>query len=147
MLKIYLLCLTCFLLPVCFLITLEIYKTLKNHIVVYYSNNSNSLNSTQAYIRQKKWLTCIKILEKNIALQKKSTTKYYNILGFCYYYINEYQLSEYYYEQVLKQKPNNISILYKLAKVYLLNKKDKDAKNIYQKILKLDKNNNIAKKK
>nr|YP_010904003.1 hypothetical protein REQ00_pgp171 [Caulacanthus ustulatus]WCH57254.1 hypothetical protein [Caulacanthus ustulatus] len=150
MLKIYLICLASFLFPICFLITLEIYKTLKNHIIINYTKNSfdnnNLLHLAQAYIKQNKWLKCITILENNIEVEDKVIIKCYNGLGFCYYHIEEYGLSEYYYKKILKQEPYNISTLFKLANVYSLSKDSKNARNIYQKVLELDKDNTIARK-
>nr|QVY58183.1 hypothetical protein [Eucheuma denticulatum] len=152
MLKLYLITLNCFLAIICFLITPEIYK-----IFNYYSftsktspynqiNFQKAINLSKIYINYKEWLLCIFTLEKYIQNKRIVVSKTYNILGFCYYSIKNYHFAEYYYGKAIDKEPNNTMFLSNLARIYMLNKQYKKAREIYKNIITIDKNNTKAKK-
>jgi len=61
-------------------------------------------------------------------------------LGLTYFELNNFDKSIYYYNKFLKKKPNSILALYNLAFVKQSVGKIEDAKNIYLKLLEIDKN-------
>ncbi|MGH0883578.1 tetratricopeptide repeat protein [Bacillus paranthracis] len=95
-------------------------------------------------MKQKRWLSCILILEKNIKDKSKLIINFYNSIGFCYYYLKIYSLSEYFYEQAIRKKNNDTTILCNLAQVYTKNNKYQQAIKIYQAVLRLESNNKVA---
>lgn len=152
MLKIYLISLTILLSIVCLLTTATTYKIINRHI---YTNNNfkyekskaqedTVLKLVQIYMKQKRWLSCILILEKNIKDKSKLIINFYNSIGFCYYYLKIYSLSEYFYEQAIRKKNNDTTILCNLAQVYTKNNKYQQAIKIYQAVLRLESNNKVA---
>lgn len=156
MLRIYLVCLTTFLLPICLLITREVYKLCKqyftttrilkqqnNHII----NIHNNLTLAEIYIKQKKWMSSILILESNILKESEILSKCCNWIGFCYYQTKIYHLSKYYYLQAIKKTPNYISALHNLAEIYQILNDYKNATSIYEKIITIDNKNIKAKQK
>uniref|UniRef100_UPI003002A63A Ycf37 n=1 Tax=Anunuuluaehu liula TaxID=3049639 RepID=UPI003002A63A len=156
MLKIYLICLITFLFPICLLITREIYKLFKQHIIsnrILKQQNSNTidiydtLTLAKIYIKQKKWISSILTLEYGINKDNKIIEKYYNWIGFCYCKTKVYNLSKYYYLQAIQVKPNYISALHNLAEIYKILNDYQNATNTYKKIIQIDNKNTKAKQK
>lgn len=154
MITLYFICIIFFLVPVCTLITIEIYKlsinsTMKYRINIETLNKTNKiyhiLNLAEIYIKQKKWLTCILLLESN----KKhilNKDQYYNSIAFCYYKIKLYNLAQFYYKKSIEQNNKDLNSLLSIAKIYEITKNTKKAISTYTKILDIDYKNETAKK-
>lgn len=98
------------------------------------------------YIKKKKWLICISLLELYFNLNIFSQQNIIKYLAYCYEENNCFSLALYYYQVYLSINSNDINILQKILLIYkkidnyeLLNI---TAKNI----LKLDSNNLLAQK-
>lgn len=150
----YLICLILFLLVICLLSTVTIYNVISKNIYIN-KNISQTKNNiqvekilelTKIYMNQKRWLSCILLLEKNSITKDPFIENYYNIIGFCYYHLKIYTLSEYYYNQAIREQPTNIIILCNLGRVYVKNKKYKQAISVYRKVLQIEDNNKVAQK-
>ena len=150
MLKLYLITLTCFLAIISFIVTYEIYRIFNDYVII---NNKLSYNQeavqddlylAKVYMKRKKWLSCIFMLEKGISQENIYIAKNYNILGFCYYNVKQYKCAEQYYKEATKKEPNNTIFLCNLAKIYVLTKQYQNAKKTYQQVIKIDKNNKKA---
>lgn len=144
-----------FLLLICISSTITIYKIVRKNLYIINNNLSHSKKNIQVekvlelakiYIHQKRWLSCIIILEKNVTTKDKFVAIYYNNIGFCYYSLKIYTLSEYYYHKAFQEKPADIVTLCNLGQVYKKNKKYKQAITMYQKVLQLENSNHIAQK-
>nr|YP_010902410.1 hypothetical protein REP52_pgp172 [Hypnea nidifica]WCH54265.1 hypothetical protein [Hypnea nidifica] len=149
MIKIYLTSLILILFTACSITTKETYKTYQNYKLIHSTLNSKNkelFELLQAYIKQKNWLACIIKVEQKIQIEKTLETEYYNIIGYCYYSLEIYNLAIHYYTKALKQEPNNMITLLSLGKTYKITQKFEKAYNIYNKIIILDSNNKIAKK-
>nr|QCI07204.1 hypothetical protein [Hypnea pannosa] len=150
MIKIYLVSLILILSAACFTTTVEIYKSFKNYTFLYLETKHNYeelLEVLQIHIKQKNWLACITKIEQKIKKEKNLPTECYNIIGYCYYSIEIYNLANYYYQQALQKNPNSMVTLLNLGEMYTVIKKYKEAYNIYNKINMIDSNNKIAQKK
>nr|YP_009295547.1 conserved hypothetical plastid protein [Mastocarpus papillatus]AOL58031.1 conserved hypothetical plastid protein [Mastocarpus papillatus] len=153
---IYLISLVTFLFPICLLITIELYKLCRQFFIINNIlkrqdkeniNSYESLQLAQIYLKQKKWISSIIILESNINQENKIIEQFYNCIGFCYCQIKHYNLSQYYYLQAIKKQPIYLSALHNLAKLYEILNDYKNTTDIYIKILKIDNKNKKAKQK
>ena len=154
MITLYFICIIFFLLPVCILITIEIYKLLINNMMIYKinietsnrTNNTNYiLNLAEIYIKQKKWLRSILLLESN-KNNIPNNNQYYHPIAFCYYKIQLYDLAEFYYNKSIEDNNEDIHSLLNIAKIYQIKQNTKKAINTYAKILDIDHKNDTAKK-
>nr|YP_009295853.1 hypothetical protein Schim_107 [Schimmelmannia schousboei]AOM64788.1 hypothetical protein Schim_107 [Schimmelmannia schousboei] len=149
MFQLYLICAICFLLPICFLISSELYKLIARNIIYWNINNKsikkeNILGLANIYIKTKKWLTCILMLEFH--LDNEINFEYYNCLGFCYQQISLNEKAKFYYLQASYQEPHNIICLQNVAKIYDILNDQQNAIKSYKKILSIDTSNQIAQK-
>nr|AOM64612.1 hypothetical protein Riqu_133 [Riquetophycus sp.] len=147
MLTLYFICLLFFLIPISILITYEInmlinlyylsikIKSEKNDIIV--------INLVKLYIRRRRWLFSIRLLEDS--LSHNGNTNYYNYLGICYSTLQQYTIARYHYEQVLKIDPDNLMSLSGIAKLYILTNQSDKAFEAYMKILNIDPKDKSAK--
>nr|QOS04483.1 hypothetical protein [Sarcopeltis skottsbergii] len=155
MLTIYLICLITFLLPVCLLITIAIYRlyeqfyisiTILNQQSINKINIYNTLTLSKIYIEQNRWISSILILESRINQKNELIEQFYNNLGSCFTQIKAYNLSKYYYMKAIEQQPKYRSALYNLGHIYQILDDPKNADKIYHKIMKLDHNHTNNKK-
>nr|YP_010903207.1 hypothetical protein REP76_pgp170 [Hypnea cornuta]WCH55660.1 hypothetical protein [Hypnea cornuta] len=149
MIKIYLNLLILILSTACLITTLEIYRTFKNYSFLYLKSNKNHnefVELLQVHIRQKNWLACILEIEEKIKQEENLQIEYYNIIGYCYYSINIYNLADYYYQKALYKESNNIITLLSLGKIYTITKKYQKAYSTYYRV-NMIKPSNIAQKK
>nr|QCI06207.1 hypothetical protein [Dicranema revolutum] len=149
MLKIYLIILIFISFFICLFITYEIYNILDDHSYINAKSLKKEINTlliSQVYMKQKKWIESILLLENNIVQKNELEVKSYKFLGFCYDNIKVYHLSEYYYNKAAQKDTYNTILLYKLAQAYKSNNKTQEAVKIYKQILTIDKNNILAKK-
>nr|QVY57979.1 hypothetical protein [Betaphycus gelatinus] len=150
MLKLYLITLNCFLAIICYLITFEIYKIFNYYRLISYKLPYNqktlekTINLSKVYMNYKEWLFSIFTLEKYIQYNYISLSKPCNTLGFCYYNTKNYNFAEYYYNKAIDKEPNNTIFLSNLAEIYVMNKEYQKAKQIYEKVINIDKNNKKA---
>lgn len=154
MLTLYLTCLTCFLIPTCIILTLEIYKIIykyheisKKRYKTIVINNNDILNLAEIYIRQKKWLSCILLIESYNEKNQDNNYTCYNCIGFCYYQLQIYELAKYNYSKALENNQQDINSLFTLAELYKITKNINKAIKTYKKILVIDKNNKKAQRK
>jgi len=94
------------------------------------------------------------IIESQLVLQKNSLlnlpenaviiAKLYNMLGFIYYEADQKKLAKNFYERAIDVDSNYIVALNNLAKIYEDTKNFLKAEAIYDKVLNIDKSNQIA---
>ena len=70
--------------------------------------------------------------------------KFYNLLGLIYYEAEQSKLAQNFYEQAIKSDSRYVAALNNLAKIYEDAQKFKKAKILYDNILSIDENNQIA---
>nr|YP_009732200.1 hypothetical protein [Gracilaria spinulosa]QHS70759.1 hypothetical protein [Gracilaria spinulosa] len=156
MFEIYLILATCFLLPICFLITnniIYIYHHLKflNQIEektnIINTDNKHVLDIAKIYISRKKWLDCITILEfymKQININELIIlVQYYNYIGLCYQSVNIYKIATKYYLKAYNKAPYIKQTLKNLANIYKLSGNIKSASKINDQLTDLNKNEDI----
>nr|YP_010195469.1 hypothetical protein LK149_pgp175 [Gracilaria baiana]UAD82866.1 hypothetical protein [Gracilaria baiana] len=156
MFEIYLILATCFLLPICYLITnnlIYIYhqlKSLKNIEEtknIIYVDNKYILYAANIYINRKKWLDCITILElymKQIRISELTIlVKYYNCIGLCYQCANIYKIATQYYLKAYNKAPLIRQNLKNLANIYKLSGDIESASELHQKLIRLNKHEDI----
>nr|YP_010197927.1 hypothetical protein LK227_pgp175 [Gracilaria multipartita]UAD86343.1 hypothetical protein [Gracilaria multipartita] len=155
MFEIYLILVTCFLLPICFLITnnlIYIYHHLKSLKQITKKSminidNKDILYVAKIYINRKKWLDCITILEfymKQIRINELIiSAQYYNYIGLCYQSVNIYKIATKYYLKAYNKAPFIKQTLQNLANIYKLSNDTESANKIQNKLTNLNKNEDI----
>lgn len=100
--------------------------------------NDYILYITRLYMKRKKWLYCITMLEFYINQIKihetEITGEYYNCIGSCYQAIKMYKIAKKYYLKAYKRTPSRQHILKNLANIYNTVGDIKNAKKIYQRL-------------
>nr|YP_010986082.1 hypothetical protein NDC12_pgp136 [Polyopes affinis]WOL37000.1 hypothetical protein [Polyopes affinis] len=153
MFKLYLLFIILFLMPICYVVIVEIFKLLtKNYLFnVLISLKKNKklikdqvLSLASIYIKNKQWLFCLLMLEFYSKLDPLNIGEYYNTIGFCYQVMNFNQLAKKYYIKALKASPSNVLFLKNLAKINYICKDFQAAIDLYNQILVLDSGNKVA---
>ncbi|KAI0556424.1 ycf37 (chloroplast) [Gracilaria domingensis] len=152
MFEIYLILATCFLLPICYLITnnlIYIYHQLKSLKDIEETTNIRCIDNkyilyaAHIYINRKKWLDCITILEfymKQIRISELTTlVEYYNCIGLCYQYVNIYKTATEYYLKAYNKAPSTKQTLKNLANIYKLSGDIESASKLHQKLTRLNK--------
>ncbi len=76
----------------------------------------------------------------NLKESNNNNDKILFYLGLIYFELNNFNKSDYYYNEFLKKNPNSVSALYNLALLKQSMGEIEFAKNIYNKLIKLDKN-------
>lgn len=121
--RIYLLLSIIILCPICYFITLDLIQKTTTYSLLTFSvknikldelSNNNVLILFKSYIKQKKWLTCILMLE---FYRMYSDYRVNNLMGICYQKLCFYQVARHYYILALNDDPNNLSILQNLLSV------------------------------
>nr|YP_010198540.1 hypothetical protein LK037_pgp149 [Gracilaria pacifica]UAD86956.1 hypothetical protein [Gracilaria pacifica] len=149
MFEVYLILVTCFLLPICYLITnslISIYHQVKTLMNIkkstIYINNKNVLYLAKIYIHRKQWLDCITMIEfymTQIVINETTTiVQYYNYIALCYQSINMYTIAKKYYLKAYQQEPLNKHILKNLANIYKLSGDIENANKTDQKLIELN---------
>lgn len=152
MLATYLTFLICLLIPVCLLISVDIYNSYQSYLNIYsikknqntrQSDDSQIINLACIYINKKRWKSCIILLEQQIYLYQTNQNqgRYFHYLGLCYYTMKLYHLAIFFYIQILKEDPNNVFYLSKVGQIYNLMHEYSKAIETYTKILYVDKDN------
>nr|YP_009332828.1 hypothetical chloroplast RF37 [Membranoptera tenuis]AKL79084.1 hypothetical chloroplast RF37 [Membranoptera tenuis] len=140
-----------FLVPLCYLISIQLFHIIYCIIFsylnynLYFSNfqTKNSIKYKQFfnfYIKEKQWFLCICMLE--LAYEKKicSNIILFNNLAYCYKGLDCWQITEYYYLKALFDSPSNLSILNNLSSLYRVSNQVNKAKEINRRILLLKNN-------
>nr|UAD84098.1 hypothetical protein [Gracilaria changii] len=151
MFELYLVLITCFLLPTCYLITNSLrymYNQIETINKIQKINHRTQLNSkkilflTNIYINRKKWLDCITMLEFYINQIRinKVRAEYYNYIGLCYESTYMYKIAQKYYLKAYNISPLEKNILKNLANIYKISGDIKNAKKINQRLFLLNKN-------
>nr|YP_010198130.1 hypothetical protein LK226_pgp176 [Gracilaria ornata]UAD86546.1 hypothetical protein [Gracilaria ornata] len=156
MFEIYLILVTCFLLPICFLITnnlIYIYHQLKSLKQIEETTNPMNIDNkhilyiAKIYIHRKKWLDCITILEfymKQIKINEPIIlVQYYNYIGLCYQSVNIYKIATKYYLKAYNKAPFIKQTLKNLANIYKLSGDTESASKIYYQLNGLNENKDI----
>nr|YP_010196291.1 hypothetical protein LKZ37_pgp177 [Gracilaria cearensis]UAD83688.1 hypothetical protein [Gracilaria cearensis] len=156
MFEIYLILATCFLLPICCLITnnlIYIYRQLKSlkdieeTTNIMCIDNKNILYVANIYINRKKWLDCITILEFYMQQTRINEPiilgQYYNYIGLCYQSVNIYKIATQYYLKAYHKAPLTKQTLKNLANIYKLSGDIDSASKINQKLIGLNNTKNI----
>nr|YP_009296263.1 hypothetical protein Sebd_111 [Sebdenia flabellata]AOM65198.1 hypothetical protein Sebd_111 [Sebdenia flabellata] len=156
MFQIYLLFIIFLLITICYFISNDILKIISRNTILYniYQNiqekyvspdHNHNIKAAKAYIYEKKWLSCILMLEFYIDNQSNNIEAYYSLIALCYYNLNLYKYAKKYYLKAIQIYPKNIITLHQLAETYKKCKEIKSAIAIYQQIYFLDPHNKIAK--
>nr|YP_007878159.1 conserved hypothetical plastid protein [Calliarthron tuberculosum]AGA63770.1 conserved hypothetical plastid protein [Calliarthron tuberculosum] len=95
-------------------------------------------------IKKRLWFKSLKLLESLEDVDLSYRHKYFNIFGFIYYKIEQYNLAKKYYLKSLYLKNNYLVALQNLAKVHELQKDYSLALKVYNSILSYDSNNKLA---
>tara|TARA_B100000900_G_scaffold203687_1_gene172733 strand:+ start:1495 stop:2883 length:1389 start_codon:yes stop_codon:yes gene_type:complete len=102
--------------------------------------NIDNLSEGKKLIKQKKFSKALEVLI-NFKHQKNFDYKVFFYLGLTYFELNNFNESIKYYEKFLKKEPHSISTLINLAIVKQTKGDINSAKQIYQKIIKINKTN------
>ena len=102
--------------------------------------NIDNLIEGKKLIKQKKFSKALEVLI-NFKHQKNFDYKVFFYLGLTYFELNNFNESIKYYEKFLKKEPHSISTLINLAIVKQTKGDINSAKQIYQKIIKINKFN------
>ena len=97
------------------------------------------INLGKKLIDQKKYKKALSFFLSEIDKGNKSIRSYF-LLGSIYFKLNKIEDSIYYYKLALKIDPNSINIILSLANACYVIGKSLDAKNLYLKAIKLNKN-------
>nr|QCI06401.1 hypothetical protein [Dictyurus purpurascens] len=121
-----------FLMPVCYLITKDLFRVLSffyyRYSIYYYDfldMSQDKLNKKiDFYLFKKQWFVCISMLE--FFYENKIFTNFVVLLylGYCYENLFYFHIAEYYYLKSLSFSKNNLLILNKLANLYKLSKQN-----------------------
>ena len=103
-------------------------------------------NLVKILILKKLWFTSIKLLEAHKVLSKDQMHKYFNIFGFIYYQMRQYDLAQLYYLKAIKVKSDYVVALQNLLKIYEKKKNQILIDITCTTILRYDVNNHIANK-
>lgn len=110
------------------------------------SNNFYKLG--QIYLQKNFYKKAISLFRKSLvnwdSNDKIGLGSLYNTLGFTYFQLKEYDYSKYYYLQAINLLPDYTLALTNLGLIYETNKMFREASDIYNTVLKYDKNNKIA---
>nr|YP_009019518.1 hypothetical protein [Gracilaria salicornia]AHH24486.1 hypothetical protein [Gracilaria salicornia]UAD87538.1 hypothetical protein [Gracilaria salicornia] len=151
MFEIYLILVTCLLLPICYLITnsityiyyqLKCLKDIQETKNIMCIDNTYILYIANIYIKRKKWLDCIAMLEfymtKVRVNEAKMLAQYYNYIGLCYQNTNIYKIAQKYYLKAYNKAPLTKQILKNLASIYKLSGDIENANKIHEKLIVLN---------
>nr|QCI09081.1 hypothetical protein [Inkyuleea mariana] len=150
--RLYLVLTICFLIPICFLVSVELLNLFRRNILFnrrvefiqsIQINKEQILALAKVYINKQKWLTCILMLEFYISLNSINNANYYNCIGFCYQKILLNKIAKYYYINAMLLSPDSLSILKNVANIYKICGDTDNASKVYDKILQINKINNI----
>nr|YP_009511185.1 hypothetical protein [Gracilariopsis longissima]AXI97062.1 hypothetical protein [Gracilariopsis longissima]UAD88978.1 hypothetical protein [Gracilariopsis longissima] len=151
MFELYLILVISLLLPICYFITNSL-RTLYIQIYILKEilklNNKHELQKdyilrlARVYIKRKKWLYCMTMLEFYINQTQNSRyiAQYYNCIGLCYQYIKSYEIAKTYYLRAYKKEPSIIDIMKNLANIYQICGDKENANKIKKKYLILNEN-------
>nr|YP_009731998.1 hypothetical protein [Gracilaria edulis]QHS70568.1 hypothetical protein [Gracilaria edulis]UAD85524.1 hypothetical protein [Gracilaria edulis] len=130
MFELYIIIIICFLLPICYFITNNlkyIYKqanilnNIKKPKDTIYIEHQNIIYIINTYIKRKKWLYCITMLEFYINQssidEDKILANYYNYIGLCYQLMDIDKIAKKYYLKAYNKQPNNKEILKNLNNI------------------------------
>nr|YP_009244527.1 hypothetical protein Gchil_118 [Agarophyton chilense]AMK96769.1 hypothetical protein Gchil_118 [Agarophyton chilense]ASP44664.1 hypothetical protein [Agarophyton chilense]UAD84301.1 hypothetical protein [Agarophyton chilense] len=147
MFELYLIILICPLLLICYLITnsltsiyiqIKVIRNIKEIKRQLYLENDYILYISYLYMKRKKWLCCITMLEFYIDQIKineiEMIGEFYNCIGLCYQAIEMYKIAKRYYLEACKRTPLQQHILKNLANIYNAVGDIKNANKIYQRI-------------
>lgn len=98
-------------------------------------NNNDTLMLAQIYVKKKLWFSSIKILELRSIENLNSKSRYFNIIGFSYYSMKQYNLAKVYYLKALDLRKDYLVALQNLAKIYELTKEFSLALETYSTVL------------
>lgn len=150
--SIYCIILLILLFPLFIIITLQLIQ------IVNLENQFNRLNQknftgnlsiddafilAKIYIKKKLWLSSIKILESKCLEDLDSKSKYFNVVGFSYYNMKQYDLAKSYYLKALSLKKDYLIALQNLAKIYELTNEVSLALETYNSVLLYDPDNSV----
>nr|QCI04541.1 hypothetical protein [Apoglossum ruscifolium] len=149
---IYVIIALCFLIPLSYIISLELFNLIVSLIFIYlnysvvYNNliNSNKLKYYKLidfYVNRRQLFLCISILEFSLIQGYFDNIFIYSYLAYCYKSLFYFQIAEYYYLKALFYSPSNVVILNNLFELYNMSEQSNKANEIYDRILLLNKNN------
>ena len=150
--RFYLVVAIIFLMPICLIITNECFVVFFYYTALIKCVNKKNINDIDTnyiltlfryYVKRKKWLYCILMLESYKNLDRLGC---YNLLGICYQKIDSYAIAKYYYLMAFSKDSENILVLQNLAGIYKLIGEESNLKKICHLILDLDSENIIASK-
>ena len=93
----------------------------------------------QKLVKQKEYGKALEIF-LNLKDSNKNNDEILFYLGLIYFELNNFNKSNYYYKKFLKKKPNSVIALYNFALLKQSMGEIEFTKNIYNKLIKLDKN-------
>nr|YP_009394031.1 hypothetical protein [Rhodomela confervoides]ARW62593.1 hypothetical protein [Rhodomela confervoides] len=138
----------CFLLPVSFFLTGQLYSFVQTYLQLKLCSKlvkeKSSLDQTlytellDLYINRDDWFLCISISELLLEFSLMNNDQIYSSLAYCYQKNSFLDIAEYYYLKALSFSPSNIPILLRLIDVYnQLGSKEK-LKKLHYKIKLID---------
>lgn len=150
--NLYFIVLILFLIPLSFLVTIQLvqlillesrYRQFSNYEDKY-SLACDYLFIVKILVAKRLWFSSIQLLEHINHTNLKDSHLYFNIFGFIYYKIGEYNLAKEYYIKAVAIKNNYLLGLQNLAKVYEIEKSYDLALMTYTSILSYDPENVLA---
>nr|YP_010197110.1 hypothetical protein LK098_pgp176 [Crassiphycus crassissimus]UAD84914.1 hypothetical protein [Crassiphycus crassissimus]UAD85118.1 hypothetical protein [Crassiphycus crassissimus] len=156
MFEVYLMLITCFLLPICYLITnslkyiynqIEILKSIQKTKNKKNIDHKKIIYAANVYMNRKQWIDCITMLEFYInqitVNEVKIKAQYYNYIGLCYQSAYIYKIAQKYYLKAYNKLPLEKEILKNLANIYKISGDIENAQKIDQKLILLNKHQNV----
>nr|YP_010196083.1 hypothetical protein LK014_pgp180 [Gracilaria caudata]UAD83480.1 hypothetical protein [Gracilaria caudata] len=156
MFEVYLILITCFLLPICYLITnslkyiynqIEILKSIQKTKNKKNIHNKHIMSIANIYMNRKQWLDCITMLEfyinQNTIDEIAVKAQYCNCIGLCYQSAYIYKMAQKYYLKAYNKLPFKKEILKNLVNIYKISGDIESANKIDQELILLNKHHNI----
>lgn len=148
----YFILLLFFLIPFSFFVTSQLIQliSLENHYRQVFKQKSKYYLSeyfifvVKILVEKRLWFVSIHFLESIASSDLKDSHRYFNIMGFIYYKMGEYNLAKEYYLKAISVKNDYILGLQNLAKVYEVEKAYDLALITYNSILSYDPENLLA---
>lgn len=152
--RIYLFIILVFLIIISFLVSRDLLSIIlvnidtnnKNQFSFIQSTNIKNINNViTAYVKQKKWFSCISFLEFCSIYKVLDLYIIYKSLAYCYQKTNYYYIALYYYNKALVyDKEEDIKILENLINIYYCVNDNYNLLNVCEKILSFDSSNILA---
>nr|YP_010170872.1 hypothetical protein K8K75_pgp194 [Chondria tumulosa]QSD57013.1 hypothetical protein [Chondria tumulosa] len=128
--RLYVIFILCFLIPMSFVVSLQIYSLFKDFFAIYFLYNFTIRSSKllldyhyynklfDLFLERQQFSLCISSAELFASIFLVNIDLVYTLLAFCYQKNSFFYIAEYYYLKALSFSPTSIVILSSLAKIY-----------------------------